>query len=1036
MMRSDFHKGPRFGGWALGMALFFGLMIDAGLDPAQAAPAGQYTYAKLPDGEYRMSQDLNDPEVPARAAEVVKFISDLGYRPRSYGAPWTWRWRRNKSKPDTFQFIAGQFRAAPVSAQGMAVGLVISIHQGIEDPGYEVTPTHAGSMAMVDGSAFPGQQGLLAPYPKKFVPLPGKSGIWLGVALATAPRATLTCGAVTVQTNADPLVTRPPEEQRTKIEAYHSFMIDHLTGVHAKLCTSGLCRCVPASLTVELLDGNPAFHKKPDGSKHYDFTDPKAIRFFLNREDWIKGAHIKALVARETRKGAVADGVSLLILRSEVPSAGTSVFKLPGGEPDGSLYRIADGAPLGKGNSEVKVSVFEEEDAGRKRHWALALYLPPKSFGQGTVERRIKVEMTFTSLSRTESKGSGEIRLIRPPVVLVHGTFDNPDYCWNTKDIKEAVKTMRARLESEGFRVFMTDWRETNGEKDPSSFIHNRRAVWQNRGGIKEALESVRKEGFAVTQADVVAHSQGGILVRMYARGSWGLDTLKDDDYHFTSPRDCAETCEYHRPDNFAAGDIHRFITISTTHYGSDICRLFEAYRQFVDSRQYIGDAVLDYWNGLRTEAVLLLHPQRQIDVYAPSLSALTPGSLPFLPWALDQAVVKVNAGYISMINDAIWKKLDVFKDYAFTQGFRDQIPGSDGLLRIMKTPIPAHAIACTADDEAMRTLNNGYYQQRLDLMWILSSETLLGAAFRKLGQDEDAADLVRRRALEWQMVLKIYDLYKLTSLGDVKAGAQMNAMAERLFETIRANAARLRSAAFGNSENDCTVRKESSFGGLATKYTTVIPNVLHGPAPQYLPVQLRVVQLLKDSGTLFAPEGFPAAGVLPPPLPYKEPRVARSAGSPSPPADPAGFRRQSEGSKTSSAEPRTAAPRKAEPDDRLASNTQQTNFAALAPDGTLRLSLVGCQMRLQGNQIVVGSAEAPAPGAPNLLKSGAVLQSVFDLADGRDQAAKGLSLEELARILNTESPGASIVLRFVLPGGEPVDIPHPGRLGSGGGRK
>ena len=617
---------------------------------------------------------------------------------------------------------------------------------------------------------------------------------------------------------------------------------------------------MPASLTVELLDGNPAFHKKPDGSKNYDLTDPKTIRLFLTREDWIKSGHITALLARETRKGAVADGVSLLILRSEVPSAGTAVFKLTGGESDGALYRIADGAPLAKGSSEVKVSTFEDEDGGRKRHWALALYLPPKSFGQGTAERRVKVELTFASLARTESKGGGEIRLIRPPVVLVHGTFDNPEYCWNTKDIKETTTTMRARLENEGFRVFMTDWRDTNGQKDPSSFLHNRRAVWQNRGGIKEALESVRKDGFAVTQTDVVAHSQGGILVRMYARGSWGLDTLKDDDYHFTSPRDCAETCEYHRLDNFAAGDIHRFITISTTHYGSDICRLFEAYRQFVDSRQYIDDPVLDNWNCVRTEAVLLLHPQREIDVYAPSLSALTPGSLPLLPWALEQAVIKLNAGYISMINDAIWKKLDVFKDYAFTQGFRDQTPGSEGLRRIMKTLVPAHAIACTADDEAMRTLNNGYYQQRLDLMWILSSQNLLGAVFRKLGQAEDAEDLVRRRALELQMVMKIFDLNNLTSLDKVKTVAEMKALVERLFETIHVNAARLRSAAFGNSENDCTVRKESSFGGLPTKYTTVIPNVLHGPAPQYPAVQQRVVELLKNDGTLFDPKGFPTA--------------------------------------------------------------------------------------------------------------------------------------------------------------------------------
>ena len=151
-----FPQGPaRCGlgaGSGTGLRSHHGRRVSTGTD----RPEVEYTY----DGEYRMSQDLNEPAVPARAAEVVKFISDLGYLPRPYGGnTWTWRWKRNKSKPDTFDFFAGQFRASSASAQQVAHGLVVSISAGIVDSGYEVGT--AGSMATVDGSAFPGRSGFL-----------------------------------------------------------------------------------------------------------------------------------------------------------------------------------------------------------------------------------------------------------------------------------------------------------------------------------------------------------------------------------------------------------------------------------------------------------------------------------------------------------------------------------------------------------------------------------------------------------------------------------------------------------------------------------------------------------------------------------------------------------------------------------------------------------------------------------------------------------------------------------------------------------
>jgi pimeloyl-ACP methyl ester carboxylesterase len=1012
------------------------LITAAVLAVDQGTPSDQYRFEKRPDGtQYRTTRNLEDPAVPARAVEVVRFIESLGYTPRfAPSLGFAWRWRSSRARPDSFEFDLGQFHATSATPREPNHGLNVTIRPGIEDPGYEVLPAHGGSNALVDGSSFPKAEGI---YSEKFVSLSPNSGIWLGRGLLTQPRANLTCGAVSVQASGNPLVglKLSPEEVNARLWEFYTPIVEHLKGVEAKLRAAGLCHGSASAPPVELLDANPSYFKVENGKKLFDYTDPKAARFFLDNQDRNRGAQQFAINAREKRKGAAADGVSLLILRSEVPSTGGAVFTLPGGARDGSLYRITDGAVAGPGGSEVQVGTFEAEDAGRVRHWALALYRPPDSFGAGGGERVAKVELAFTSAARTESKGTGEIRLIRPPVVLVHGTFDDPVSCWATKSIPEAETTMKDRLEAEGFRVFLTDWHDTNGQRDPSSFLYNARAVWQRRGGIKEALASVRREQFAVTQADVVTHSQGGVITRMYARGRWGEDTLKDDDYHFTSRRDCAETCEFHRPDNFTAGDIHRLITISTTHYGSDICRLFDAFKYFEDNKRLVADPVLGKgWDGLRTEFVLMLHPSREGEL----IGEAPAGSSEPAPGRSKLSAIA------SELYEAFWKKLDWLRNYSFTQGFRDQVPGSDGLRRLMRTPIPSHAIACVADDQAMLTLNKGFYQERLELMWTVSPATLLEAAFKRMGQDSDAEDLARRKQAE-DVLIGRADLLRSQLARQPNQPTRQEQLFElerRIADSQRLNAARLRSAVFGNTPNDCTVRQDSAIGGLSDRggvsvmYHTVISGVLHGPAPQFPAVQQRVVELLKNNGTLFAPEGFPAAGVLPPALPYDGPGPPATsddlyapAATPAPPSTPPApttpprVFREAEPAKPVTAEPKP----RADPKERA--EAIPPGPAVVAPDGTLRLELVGSEMRKQGDQIVVTRAESPSPGAPNFLKTGAVLVAVFSLEDGREVPATELSVDALARILNTDTAPTMVVLRFRLPDGESVDVPHPGRL-------
>ncbi len=102
---------------------------------------------------------------------------------------------------------------------------------------------------------------------------------------------------------------------------------------------------------------------------------------------------------------------------------------------------------------------------------------------------------------------------------------------------------------------------------------------------------------------------------------------------------------------------------------------------------------------------------------------------------------------------------------------------------------------------------------------------------------------------------------------------------------------------------------------------------------------------------------------------------------------------------------------------------------AVLTPDGFLDLTLVSCRLGRQEARFVITNLGPENPQKPNLLKVGAVLQFIFDLADGRSREASTLSLEDIARVLNTPSDESLIILRFVLPDGDTRDITHPGRL-------
>ncbi|MFQ5763765.1 MAG: anthrax toxin-like adenylyl cyclase domain-containing protein, partial [Rhodospirillales bacterium] len=325
------------------------------------------------------------------------------------------------------------------------------------------------------------------------------------------------------------------------------------------------------------------------------------------------------LVLDVKRRGVVADGVSQLLLVLKTTLPGRFAGAIPTGDGrDGTLRFMRNG----------------ETCAWKGHHYAFAVYTAPAHFGKPTRHmgarvgraqaRDIGVSLQFRPTDRDRHiRKTISLKLVRPPVILVHGLFDNGVDAWLTPS--RGTSTLPAYLDLVGFETFVVDYSPSNGRgEEPSSFQDNRYILWTNgqqdpgiqvpvylptdprsgrdpetdrpvyknpktgeqahAGGIRQALTYFRDTlKIAAARADVIGHSMGGVLARVYASDkvspTWAADqktcrgkTKSADPRYLKEPYNP----HYRRPDNFGAGDINRLITVGTPHHGSGQTRLFE----------------------------------------------------------------------------------------------------------------------------------------------------------------------------------------------------------------------------------------------------------------------------------------------------------------------------------------------------------------------------------------------------------------------------------------------------------------------------
>ena len=241
-------------------------------------------------------------------------------------------------------------------------------------------------------------------------------------------------------------------------------------------------------------------------------------------------------------RGVVADGLSMLVVTMKTTSAAlleivgcdaspgtTGTFVHAGSDP-------CRAGPLNPVNGSVN-AYYRAPAADRTR-------IEP---GQG---------FRMVTLRAVTSEGGAvdvPLEVHRRPVVLVHGVWSRGAVWLDDAFIQGGL---RGLLERRGYDVEAADYSSFNATSfDPDSPVIPAGVAEVSRA-VRLALRRLRNRGIAVTRVDVVGHSMGALMTRAYIQ-----------------PRPASHPIEsiYLRTDNFFQGDIQRFLSLGTPHFGSEL---------------------------------------------------------------------------------------------------------------------------------------------------------------------------------------------------------------------------------------------------------------------------------------------------------------------------------------------------------------------------------------------------------------------------------------------------------------------------------
>jgi uncharacterized membrane protein len=298
------------------------------------------------------------------------------------------------------------------------------------------------------------------------------------------------------------------------------------------------------------------------GLRPYDLIDPS--------EKFMDGHKIstepeKLIQEGREVQGLGADGISQIIVRigqgSTTPDAKISILD-ENGNPATSYLEYGSLLTLGAesfgGPVEMNLKPIQTSQGER----LLFIYRAPEEFPRMSVPQDLTSGRREVRLKVSYKDGSEQIipiKIVRPPLVLLHGTFSNPGVWDASTSLNNPEMFTTHRLDFSDIIDNQVSY--TN----PTVLEENRQAhpIRRNAVGVafnapfllqqlKDLLDkstsSVGGETIkvATVQADLVAHSLGGLMAR-------GMGRLKN----------------FHDDETFRRGYIHKLITVASTHLGT-----------------------------------------------------------------------------------------------------------------------------------------------------------------------------------------------------------------------------------------------------------------------------------------------------------------------------------------------------------------------------------------------------------------------------------------------------------------------------------
>ena len=237
--------------------------------------------------------------------------------------------------------------------------------------------------------------------------------------------------------------------------------------------------------------------------------------------------------------GVASDGATQLLMRALSGLSGTA------------CYQVTSSSSLDQGTIATPV-VTTQPVSGL--NYAFSLYKAPVNYGDSSNSRNVTVTFTFTPNvgNANTTSFTADLAVLRPPVVLMHGLWSSPA-AWDSSFVR-----------NDGTHTTVPgDYKSTNA----SRFSVNVPAV---KKSVDNALKQFRANMNAGTQVDLVGHSMGGILGRLYANSAQNT-----------------------RVDNYNLGDVHRIVTLDTPHWGSTLANLLISLRTVAPARvDAIGDII------------------------------------------------------------------------------------------------------------------------------------------------------------------------------------------------------------------------------------------------------------------------------------------------------------------------------------------------------------------------------------------------------------------------------------------------------------